>query len=53
MGRDGSRIVVPEDHEEEEDEGDNEPDGEEVCEDEVFEGESPARFAGELGFGVI
>ena len=49
MGRDGSRNAVPKDHEEEEDE----PDGKEVCKDEVFEGESPARFVGELGFGVV
>ena len=38
VGRDGSRNAVPEDHEEEEDEGDDEPDREEVCEDEVFQG---------------
>ena len=53
MGRDGSQNAVLEDHKEEEDEGDDEPDGEEVCKDEVFEGESPARFASELGFGVV
>ena len=53
MGRDGSWNAVPKDHEEEEDVGDDEPDGEEVCKDEVFEGESPTRFAGELEFGVV
>ena len=30
MGRDGSRNAVPKDHEEEEDVGDDEPDGE-IC----------------------
>ena len=53
MGRDGSQNVVPKDHEEEEDVGDDEPDGEEVCINEVFEGELPVGFAGELGFGVV
>ena len=33
MGRDGSWNAVPKDHEEEEDVGDDEPDGEEVCVD--------------------
>ena len=53
MGRDGSWNAVPEDHEEEENEGDDELDGEEVCEDEVFEEESPAGLASKLGFGVV
>ena len=49
MGRDGSQNTVLEDHEVEEDE----PNDKKVCKDEVFEGESPTEFAGELGYGVV
>ena len=53
MGRDGSWNAVPEDHEEEENEGDDELDGEEVCEDEVFEEESPADWRVSLDLGLF